>query len=439
MLIRFTVENFLSFNKRIDFNLIASEDNHLNHHIIQAKSENDISLLRTSIIYGANASGKSNIIKAMAFAKDFIVNGVSKTENIELYNFKLDKTCYQKPSRFEFEFRYKDKQYAYGFVIDKRQVYEEWLFEIGHQLEIPIFERSPNGIDFNFAYEDLSAIAKPELIYEANHTRKNLLFITNCKEREIKQFEFIYEWFDEILNIILPNSKPLSLTIQSNTDFEIFFKHILIHFDLGIKDIYFKPINFEKEIPDKIQKQIIKFFPYGENKVCFVATSDYLIIKEDNLGQLQASKLITTRSDEDNHNIAFEILEESDGTQRLIDLIPMLIGLSQAKVFVVDEIENSLHALIIKQLFDFILNSKFFINIESQLIATTHEIFLLDIKKLFRKDEIWFMKKHQNRESRIYSLAYADIEKLDLMKGYINGRFGAIPFIPNIKEFNWNI
>lgn len=171
MLIRFTVENFLSFNKRIDFNLIASEDDHLNHHIIQAKSENDISLLRTSIIYGANASGKSNIIKAMAFAKDFIVNGVSKTENIELYNFKLDKSCYQKPSRFEFEFRYKDKQYAYGFVIDKRQVYEEWLFEIGLQLEIPIFERSPNGINFNFAYEDLSATPKQELIYEANHKK----------------------------------------------------------------------------------------------------------------------------------------------------------------------------------------------------------------------------------------------------------------------------
>jgi AAA15 family ATPase/GTPase len=113
----------------------------------------------------------------------------------------------------------------------------------------------------------------------------------------------------------------------------------------------------------------------------------------------------------------------------------MLIGLSQAKVFVIDEIENSLHALIIKQLFDFILNSNFFINIESQLIATTHEIFLLDIKKLFRKDEIWFMKKHQNRESRIYSLAYADIEKLDLMKGYINGRFGAIPFILRLVTF----
>ena len=153
-----------------------------------------------------------------------------------------------------------------------------------------------------------------------------MLFLTNCKEREIKQFEFIYEWFDEILNIILPHSKPLSLTIESNIDFKIFFKHILIDLDLGIKEIYFKPINFEKEIPEKIQKQIRKNFPYGENKVCFVATEEYLIIKEDNLGQLQAS------------------------------------------------------------------NSKLFINKESQLIATTHEIFLLDIKKLFRKDVVGLLK-----------------------------------------------
>jgi AAA15 family ATPase/GTPase len=115
----------------------------------------------------------------------------------------------------------------------------------------------------------------------------------------------------------------------------------------------------------------------------------------------------------------------------------MLIGISQGKVFIVDEIESSLHALLTKKLFEFMLNSKIFINIESQLIATTHEIFLLDVKKLFRKDEIWFIKKRHNRESRLYSLAYADIDNLDIMKGYINGRFGAIPFISNIKELGW--
>jgi len=439
MLIRFTVENFLSFNQRIDFNMIASDEANLNHHVINGKSENDIALLRTSIIYGANASGKSNIIKAMAFAKHFIVNGVPKNENIEVHHFKLDKR--QKPSRFEFEFRYNSKQYAYGFVIDKKQVNEEWLFEIGHQSEVSIFERSQNGIRFNFAYDilNLSKQRQQELLYEANHTRKNLLFITNCKEREIEQFEIIYKWFNDVLNIILPTSKPVNIAIQSHTDFKMFFSHILKSFDLGIKKIYFEAINFENttEIPETIKEKVRKNFPYGENKAYFVPTSEFVVIEEDSVGQLKASKLITIRNDEDNDSVAFEIPEESDGTQRLIDFIPMLIGLSQGKVFVVDEIESSLHALLIKKLFDFMLNSQIFINIESQLIATTHEIFLLDVKKLFRKDEIWFIKKRHNRESRLYSLAYADVDNLDLMKGYINGRFGAIPFISNIKELGW--
>jgi AAA15 family ATPase/GTPase len=419
--------------------MIASDDTKLNHHIIKGKSENDIALLRTSIIYGANASGKSNLIKAMAFARHFIINGVPKNENIEVHHFKLDKK--QKPSRFEFEFRHNNKQYAYGFVIDKKQVNEEWLFEIGLQSEKSIFERSQNGIRFNFAYDilNLSKQRQQELQYEANHTRKNLLFLTNCKEREIEQFEIIYKWFDEVLNIILPTSKPENIAIQSHTDFKMFFNHILKSFDLGIKTIDFEAINFENttEIPETTKEKIRKNFPYGENKAYVVPTSEFFVIEEDNLGQLKASKLATIRNDEDNDSVVFKIPEESDGTQRLIDFIPMLIGISQGKVFIVDEIESSLHALLTKKLFEFMLNSKIFINIESQLIATTHEIFLLDVKKLFRKDEIWFIKKRHNRESRLYSLAYADIDNLDIMKGYINGRFGAIPFISNIKELGW--
>ena len=148
MLIRFTVENFLSFNQRIDFNMIAADDTHHSHHVVKGDSDESIRLLRTSIIYGANASGKSNLIKAMKFARDFIVHGVEKNKNININNFKLDKTCYKKPSRFEFEFKTDDQQYAYGFLVDKHKIHEEWLFEIGINTEIPIYER--RGKDFNF-------------------------------------------------------------------------------------------------------------------------------------------------------------------------------------------------------------------------------------------------------------------------------------------------
>jgi len=128
MLIRFTVENFLSFNKRTEFNMIASAEDRHKHHVLYADNDSLVNLLRTSIVYGANASGKSNLIRAMEFAKNFIVEGVEKNKNIRTTPFKLNPGTVKGPSRFEFEFAYKERQYAYGFVTDKFKVHEEWLF-----------------------------------------------------------------------------------------------------------------------------------------------------------------------------------------------------------------------------------------------------------------------------------------------------------------------
>jgi hypothetical protein len=118
----------------------------------------------------------------------------------------------QKPSRFEFEFRYQGRQFAYGFLIDNRAVYEEWLFEIGHHLEKPLFERDDNGIRFHFEHDlflEISELEKQRMHYEAESTRDNLLFLTNCKERNIKWFDSVFEWFDDCLTVIFPNPQFL--------------------------------------------------------------------------------------------------------------------------------------------------------------------------------------------------------------------------------------
>ena len=117
----------------------------------------------------------------------------------------------------------------------------------------------------------------------------------------------------------------------------------------------------------------------------------------------------------------------------------MLIGLSKDKVFIIDEIERSLHTLLIRRLFELLLQHELFHSAPSQLIVSTHEVNLLDIKNLFRKDEIWFMEKNQDGESVLYSLANADVDNLNLTKGYLNGRFGAIPFIKDIKDLGWSL
>ncbi len=149
MLIRFTVENFLSFNQRVDFDLLASEETRHQHHVVIHDLAQKRPLLRTSLIYGANASGKSNLIKAMAFAKNFIVNGIEKHKNIDLTPFKLQESCVIKPVRFEFEFYCSGKAYAYGFVLEKHRVVEEWLFDLSQIEEISIFERKEQLIGFN--------------------------------------------------------------------------------------------------------------------------------------------------------------------------------------------------------------------------------------------------------------------------------------------------
>lgn len=267
MLIRFTVENFLSFNERTDFNMIASEEGRHPHHVVKKKSENEISLLRSSVIYGANASGKSNLIKAMAFAREFIVEGIEKKKAVRVEPFRLDKGNFKRPSRFEFEFRYKGKQYAYGYSVDRSKVHEEWLFEFGHEIEVAIFERKENHIDFNFEHDAFSNISeddKQRLRYEAKGTRDNLLFLTNCEERNITYLESVYEWFDDILNIIFPRTELLSLPffIESNEDMEKFFKGILEWFDFRIKNIKIEEIDFENfdGIPKQLKESIRKDF-----------------------------------------------------------------------------------------------------------------------------------------------------------------------------------
>jgi hypothetical protein len=445
MLIRFTVENFLSFNQRIDFNMIAADDTNHSHHVVKGDSDDSIRLLRTSIIYGANASGKSNLIKAMKFARDFIVDGVEKNTNININNFKLDKTCYTKPSRFEFEFRNQDKQYAYGFLVDKHKIHEEWLFEIGVNTEIPIYERIGEDINFhNFNHEvflNSSEDEKNRIRYEAASTRENLLFLTNSQERKVKQLEPIYEWFNDVLKIIFPNSKPFlpffSPSIQNS------LSKFLASLDLGIKKITTNTIDLDdyNEIPSEFKDDIKKDFPYeeGEKNAIFIPALKCIISQaKDETDKLMVLNLSPVRLDKENTEVKFEISEESDGTQRLIDLFPMLIHLSRGNaVYVIDEIERSLHSLLMKKLFDYFLNNSENKNSNSQLIATTHEVYLLDIKDIFRKDEIWFVEKDKYGQSLLYSLANTDVENLDLAAGYLNGRFGAIPFIKDLKSLGW--
>ena len=184
MLVRFTVENCFSFRDRVELSMIAAEDV-LDHpeHVIRAGGENGVPVLKLGVLYGANASGKSNLVKAILMARNLILIPAGADKLIARAPFKLDPACRDKPTRFEFEIKLGERCFAYGFAVSSQRVEEEWLFEIGRSVEERIFERTVNGFEWGqLKFSGLDE--KAFLEFTAKGTLPNRLFLSECRERE---------------------------------------------------------------------------------------------------------------------------------------------------------------------------------------------------------------------------------------------------------------
>ncbi len=450
MLIRFITENFLSFNEEVEFSMIAGKGRNLAQHLIKAESRNDVNLLKTGIIYGANASGKSNLVKAIEFAKELITKGTDTNEPISIQRFKLNKENLSKPSKFEFEIKIDNHLYNYGFVCNPAFIEKEWLSQINKVSEKKIFERTTENqqvsVDFNFDFLKIQDEKERQFIeFVAKGTRPNQLFLTESQERNIQStslFKTIYKWFDESLYIIFPNSTygGLALQLKENTQLLDVFCKFLNLFNTGVDDVEIQEQDIETlDLPTQVKKMIIKDLQKsdGETKgIVEIFKKRYLVYKNID-SEIIYSKITTKRLlNKSTESVSFEIEEESDGTQRLFDLIPALINLAnQACVFIIDELDRSLHANLAAAFIQLFLKNS--VDIPSQLIATTHESHLLDLD-LLRRDEIWFVEKNKLGASKLYSLEeFQPRYDKEIRKDYLLGRYGAIPFIGNIEELNW--
>ena len=453
MLIRFSVENFLSFKDEVEFSMVAGRTRKHKDHILTAGKRNDIRLLKTGVIYGANASGKSNLIKAMAFARDLIVQGTRGKQSIPVIPYRFDTASKKKPSKFQFEVKYKTKLYIYGFEVDSEQVHSEWLYEIRPASEKLIFERKTD-LDGRTEIEfgSIPLVDKRQeqafLDFTARGTRPNQLFLAESIERNISYFENIYNWFDKALVLIFPDAKPgagVAMRFMESDEFKQKYRDILGLLDLGIDDINLPEFDFDtetrlpNEIKEQIKQNIREMNRESEKKtVIHIPQFDILIVVESD-NQFKAYKFMTVHQIEhESRKVLFELTDESDGTQRLFELVPALIDLLHAereRVFVIDELDRCLHAHMTYNILDiFLTNSA---NKSSQMIVTTHEASLLDLDKV-RRDEIWFIEKDRTGASSVYSLEeFAPRFDMDIEKGYLNGRFGAIPILPSYNVLEW--
>ncbi len=442
MLIRFTVENFLSFGDKQRFSMLPGKGTLKSHH--KSTPVKGISALKTAIIYGANASGKSNLIKALDFGKKLVLNGTKVDQLITTDFFKLDKELSVKPSYIDFEIQHKGKNYAYGFIFDSKEIKEEWLFEITKKGETKIFERN-QVTSFNLESLIKKNNSKSEqqfLEFVSKSTPRNQLFLTQIRNTNVSDnltdvapLNDVIDWFQNALTIVYPNSKNVSKTFEilKNQDLKQIFDNFLSYCDTGIDGVEFENIDINKldvpsQIIEDVRAQLLN--KNSEKSTAFFSNPSqdkYFIITvvENNL---EAKIFKSKHKVEGGDYVLFDIKDESDGTRRIMDFIPLIVDfLKGGNVFVVDEIERSLHPNLVRDIFDFILDNCH--NVNSQLIVSSHEATLLT-QKLLRKDEVWFTVKTKKGNTKLHSLEEYSVRfDKDIMKDYLIGRYRGVPKI----------
>ncbi|MHC5764124.1 MAG: AAA family ATPase [Nostoc sp.] len=392
--------NIVAKEKELDDNNVFAVDNHLK-------------LLKSAAIYGANASGKSNLAKALSFMKWFMINSskeTQSTEKIGVEPFELSTETEALPSFFEIVFLLNGTKYKYGFEANQKRVISEWLSYVPNTSLTRLFERVYDGNSRKIKY--LSKKFQAQDIYPK--TRSNALFLSVAAQFNVEIAEKILDWLTKKVNIVsgLDDRDHLSYTISylANKNYnksEII--QLIKKLDLGIKQIRIKEA---KNIP-------IEKIPYpfkGENSIKtgherFDRRGNYISIKFFDL---------------DN--------QESEGTKKIISIAGLLVDtLKYGKVLIFDELDARLHPLISKAIVE-LFNSKNTNPNNAQLIFMTDDTNLLS-NKLFRRDQIWFTEKNKYGATDLYSLVEYKIQnETSFESDYIKGRYGAIPFIGDLSQ-----
>lgn len=421
-LLRFTVENFRSIAQRKS--IIFTSDSIKDEPQNNVCEVNGISYLRTTAIYGANSSGKSNLIKAMSYMSSIIVGSVKINENEDLLYlpFQLNKKNLSSPTLYETDIVVDGVRYRYGFSNQKKRICEEWLSLIDKNgKEKPLFIRNLDGIGVNekFFSEGMGLEGR---------TNDNRLFISLVGQLGGKISNSIINFFDSTMNTIsgLYTDKLSTFTkimlnenLPGCDDVKAFFSRT----QLGFADIITETHEFDiNELPNAMPREM----------------------KEDIARKFTGKKLIDVFSIHgiynengeriDTSTFAFEQME-SDGTQKLFDLAgPIFDTILSGAILIVDELDAKMHPLISQELVslfnDPVRNSK-----GAQLIFTTHDTNLLS-SNLLRRDQIWFTEKDDMERTDIYSMRQIVLPDGSKPRGdgniernYIKGRYGAIPYI----------
>lgn len=413
MLLQFSIKNFRTFKDKATLSLIASnyDKDTREHENVVINESFGLRLLKSAVIYGANASGKSKLLDAFAFMRYFVINSSKesqKGEPIEVEPFRLDKSSNNEPTEFEVIFIHNKVLFRYGFEVTKERVITEWLFYKPKTKEVELFYRDGNEYKtHNRNFNKGDTVVKEGLV------RDNALLISVAAQFNEKSAIEVLEWFEK--------NRVIS----------------------GLYDSEYRD-NTVKKISNKTNKnRVLKFL-----KAADIGIED-LEILTINSGQFKDSPfstvLIIKNTYEDKNKIGttpfFLSLDESEGTRKYFYILgPVIDALEDGGILIVDELDSKLHPNLVCKIVS-LFNSIEFNKKNAQLIFNTHDTNLLS-SGLFRRDQIWFTNKNKYGEAKLYSLA--DFKSDEVRKkepfeeNYIRGKYGAVPFLgffDNLKFF----
>lgn len=446
MLVSFSVENFRSFSKEQTFSLVASgrlSGAHENHTVPIPNSDQRV--LRIGVMYGANGAGKSNLFRALQYMERLVLSS-RKGKGTLRERFKFSE-MQNKPSAFDLVFVCKGNLYRYGFKVDDLYVVEEWLLRVVGQKEITIFERiTDSSGTVTIDGPGLKSEEKVDLLAKIGGPGNQTFLATvnaTLKDSDLPgHIGNVLHWFNQQLRLIAPDEsiEPVGHMLADDVHFLKFAGDFLRDSSTGVQDLIVEKEELtEKELEGIIPKGLLPRIlrdlednPAGMG-IVQLPSGHEIILERTDANRFYRLSVISTHRSDDQTDSRLPLSEESDGTRRLLQLLPALhLAKSGGFTYFIDEIDRSMHPMLIwKFLESFLAVCS---NQESQIIVTTHESNLLDLD-LLRRDEIWFAEKDNTLSTNLYSLSDFKVRKdLQIRKHYLEGRFGAVPFLGRLDN-----
>ena len=414
MLVEFRTQNFRSLREEQVLSLVASPDKSLlDTHALDTGLKAAPHVLKSAVVYGANASGKSNLIKALQYMRDVVLMSATLQPGqafARLQPFRLDAVSASQPTAFEVTFILDGVRYQYGFAMNAQRIVSEQLLVYKAFKPQRWFERHFDAESGKDAYEFGPGLKGAKTLWEGA-TRPNALFLSMAVQLNSEALRPVYDWFAHrlvILNEHAPLSPQFSLEMLKLEAQRKAIGEFLRAADISIADV---------EVATKQATVHSIRFDLATGK------------REEETGEQTVDEVRFHHLTEHGQAV-FDLADESSGTRNLLFLAgPVLDILSNGQTLVVDELDTSLHTLLVQALV------RLFHRPEAntggaQLVFTTHDTSLLDAYGLFRRDQVWFVEKRPDQSSSLYPLLDFSPRKNEaLERGYLQGRYGALPLL----------